>query len=414
MKRFASYVVWNEEIAESIRGDYKEKFGIDLNNYILCGDGAFIDNWNDLISETFKDYEPNLFFTESDISNLINRFMYGEIPENYILNSIDRYEFYEPDIWIGAGYTISYLESSNNKLKNQNIIEILSQYNIKEYRDLLCDQTGFCYAFHQYMTKEKNLKIFDEILPTSDQISYSYNFIGDKNNRKTILPKETKDATRWDWLAILEAERDSFFSKIITDKEYKKCRQSLEYKHDKGIITNTKYNDSISKLYKIPKPEDFVLYWKLVNGEMVRRFLPIYNSIIELGQNPIAALMDLREIYKIDSISWQIILIEIEKLYHPQEFSFVSGTDITLPYPVADTSQKDKWLLKWLDSVRKNANNINKNRKLMIGAMLYLYMLSNSRNHEDYLEEIQQAMLRSFDLLQTPDFRVSGTVSAIN
>ena len=92
--------------------------------------------------------------------------------------------------------------------------------------------------------------------------------------------------TRWDWLTILKAERDSFFSKIITEKEYKKRRQALEFKHNKGLITNSKYNDSIPMLCKIPKPEDYVLYWKLVNGEIVRRFLPVYNAIIECGQNP--------------------------------------------------------------------------------------------------------------------------------
>lgn len=411
MKRFASYTVWNEEIAASIRGEYEKKFGIDLNNYIPHGDGIFTDNWKILISQSFKDFEPNLFFTEADISDLVNRFILGEIPKSYILNAINRYEFYEPDIWIGAGYTICYLESSNNKLKNQNITEILSHCDIKEYGDLLRDQTGFCYAFHHYMTTEKNIKIFDEILHTSDQISY--NLIQDKNNHKTFVPKETKDSTRWDWLTILKAERDSFFSKIITEKEYKKRRQALEFKHNKGLITNSKYNDSIPMLCKIPKPEDYVLYWKLVNGEIVRRFLPVYNAIIECGQNPMATLIDLNEIYQIDSISWQIILIEIEKSFHPQELSILLDTDMTLPNFVADTPSKNKYLLEWLALSRKNAAEINSNRKLMIGAMLYLYMLSDSKNHEDYLEEIQQAMLESFDLLQTPDFWISGTVEAI-
>lgn len=166
-------------------------------------------------------------------------------------------------------------------------------------------------------------------------------------------------------------------------------------------------------LCKIPKPEDYVLYWKLVNGEIVRRFLPVYNAMIECGQNPMATLIDLNEIYQIDSISWQIILIEIEKSFHPQELSILLDTDMTLPNFVADTPSKNKCLLEWLALSRKNAAEINSNRKLMIGAMLYLYMLSDSKNHEDYLEEIQQAMLESFDLLQTPDFWISGTVEAI-
>ena len=71
-------------------------------------------------NETFGDVDLFACFEEKYINRKIVDIISGISDGNIIFNAVNRYEFYEPDIWIGAAYTIRYLERKELIQKTDN------------------------------------------------------------------------------------------------------------------------------------------------------------------------------------------------------------------------------------------------------------------------------------------------------
>lgn len=173
--------------------------------------------------------------------------------------------------------------------------------------------------------------------------------------------------------------------------------------------------DELLKLRRIPKVEDYLLYWKLTGGELVRRFLPIFHTdLIKMTTDK----KWLEELCKIDSVSWQIFLIEIYKIgfLNPKiQFPSMNTYEGIYSFDIEHfdyldfrkwseyTIEKFKRLFEWeIQVIYVDRDKINKNRKMLVEAMVYLYMSSDPKIREEVLDTIQIIAKDFFQDIQTP------------
>ena len=415
MKRFSVLSKWNERVAERIRLGYEKHYGVDLKQYIPNEGSNFSNKWNELITASFSAEWFYIDFKESSIKQLMELFVKGEIKEDIILNAVNRYDFYEADIWISAAYTIRYLKSDAT-YKQKNIKKWLLNPNAKQGDKIYNDEKKeekFCRKLLHYLVSERGFTIFEDIL-----------LHGVDSDQKFLSKRSDWDVTRWSWARILKDERDIFYSKIISEKEYQDKLTGLKtvciYKKDKSKGFTVQYGTELEKLQLLPNLEDYILYWKLTGGELVRRFLPLFHMNDELKM--IIDLGWLEKLCCIESISWQIILIEIYKVlnYESSEIDYPFcefDTSIYLPNNFRGTQEEYRWLkeiqelyLKKVISLNEwetqmieiKKDEINENRRLLVEAMVYLYMSSDEKIQGEILEIIQGYAKEKFEDIQTP------------
>ena len=388
MKRFAATEQWNDEIANNFREQFLAKYGVDLKKYIPQDENDFETKWQLVENETFGDVDLFACFEEKYINRKIVDIISGISDGNIIFNAVNRYEFYEPDIWIGAAYTIRYLERKELIQKTDNSgrkkFFMYSNLNLSqmmtngEYeKDVVYgDIDYFGNGFLKFVTKKK-----PDI----------FSFLFDKESEKCIWPKSAEDVTRWTYLKMLEVEKDTFRSKL---KRQDACSK----------------NNGSSISFKL---EDYILFLKLSNGELVRRIVPLYWNGHGIKFN-IFDLINIDKLCSIESFSWQILLTEIKKQLEIGDnniFPVYFGGDVDID----SFYKKYVLLLEWESKILNKdiIDTINKKRRFLIKAMIYLYMSSDEKIRPSLFEEIQIIALKYLDVMSTSTFyNVKATVSA--
>nr|WP_300887520.1 hypothetical protein [uncultured Acetatifactor sp.] len=214
MKRFSAAVKWNDEIAEKFRKRFLQNYRVDLKKYVPQCENDFEDKWKSIEKAAFGEIELFKSFDKEYIHQILNDIILGKTDGSIITNAVNRYEFYEPDIWIGAAYTIYYLENSE-ELKKASFSEMLI---------------------------EQDKSVFSVLLDT-------------EQNGK-ITPTYLKDATRWSWQGILEIEKDKLRPKLDSLKRKNRAQNLLVQQQE------------LAK---------YILFLRLTNGEMLRRIIPLFS-----------------------------------------------------------------------------------------------------------------------------------------
>lgn len=423
MKRFAVLNDWNDDVSENIRSNYKKCYGVDLKEYIPQKKDDFFDNWKKLIDVSFGVEWSNMQFDDIFINEFIDTFLSSNRNDDKLLNAVNRYEFYEADIWISAAYTIRYLQIGD-RFKKPNLQKILTplkdaKTKDKNIKDILFKDSKeqcFCCKFIDYLITNKGMLVFEDILRDNQDFS--------------LKPLEGKDVTRWTWQAILQTERDIFYSKLIFETDYIRKKELLDNNRKNN---NTEYFKQLRILDSKPKIEDLILYWRLTGGEIVRRFLPIFH--IRDDFKMVFDMKWLKKLCSIESISWQIILIEIYKrisfdnseINYPYWFNnrSVGSFGISEDFQALNDMYKDlyekqldkyKSLVEWhIKTIDCETKKINTNRKLLVEIMVYLYMSSDKNIQGELLEIIQNNAKSAFNDLQTPSIsNLEETIKSFN
>lgn len=393
MKRFAATERWNDEIGNRFRERFLAKYGVDLKKYIPQCENDFEAKWQLVEKAVFGDVELFEHFDEKYINQKIADILSGKSDGKIIFNAVNRYEFYEPDIWNAAAYTIRYLEKNKKLIQEAKKAKSSEQEDIRKYiglnlfqmmessinkdgKDIVySDVNYFGNGFLKFVAKKK-----PDI----------FSFLFDKDSEKNIVPRSGEDVTRWTWSKILEVEKDTFRSPLL--------RKAADSKKKSSSV--------------LIAMEDYVLFLKLANSELVRRVVPLYWDGSHIQFDIKFNVVTLYRLCEIESFSWQILLAEIKKQLEKNSnniFPVYFGND-----DVTFAVEKYKQLLVWESKILNEENIviINKKRKFLAKAMIYLYMSSDEKIRPALFEEIQRIAIGYIDEMSTSTFfNVKDTVN---
>lgn len=276
MKKYVA--VQREEDLLNIAEEYREKFGICLNDYRKYA--TIQGQWENVIADTSNNFDlENVYFHISEIvynvliGKYVNKSKDWEQILKFIEKQIEEYALYREDVFLNAFFAVQYLNREKREECFLKLKGVSTDFIDRiDYEIPIKLDATFCRNYQEYIFGRNKERIFDV---------------------KHHLIEVDEEFMKWDY------------------KTTKNCKPETEIDNTRWSYKNI-HAIEMNNTFKI---EDMVLFYKTINPMLADDLLEnnIFQDEEKIGNDVYKRIKIIDKICGIEPFIWQKILVRIFK-----------------------------------------------------------------------------------------------------